>query len=103
MCEYFSIQLPVNAGETLQFAASELRIFLRLLQFDRHFSISFVTDKNFTGDSFRLSGDKDYIITAANERAMLYGAYRFLREHGIEFFSPDEFDTFIPQDRKSVV
>ena len=98
MSERFTINLPDCAGDTLLFAVSELKKFLPLLKIEDSFSITFAFDKTLSGDSFQLSGSKDYLITAAAERGMLYAAYRFLRELGIEFFSPDEFDTFIPQN-----
>ncbi|MBR2357439.1 MAG: DUF4838 domain-containing protein [Lentisphaeria bacterium] len=94
----FLLKKPLNAGETLNFAIQELEKFLGLLKFAGEFSVSFIIDAQLSGDSFRISGKKEYIIAASGERGMLYGAYRFLRELGIEFFSPDEFDTFIPQE-----
>ena len=97
MSEFFSINLPADAGETLQFAGEELNNFLSKLQFKSCFTVSFAFNKELSGDSYQLSGNGNYTIAAACERGMLYGAYRFLRELGIEFFSPDEFDTFIPQ------
>ena len=97
MPKRFSFALPENAGETLFFASQELEKFLSLLEFEKDFSIVFKLDNSLTGDSFRITGNQHYTIAAANERGLLFGSYRFLRELGIEFFSPDEFDTFIPQ------
>ncbi len=97
MAQYHQIFLPENAGETLKFAESELKNFLSLLKFEKRFTVTLEFDQSFTGDSFAITGSKDYLIKAACERALLYGAYRFLRELGIGFFSPDRFDTFIPQ------
>lgn len=93
----FTLILPENASETLIFASSELNKFLSLLNLAKVPSVTFTFDNTFAGDSYRISGHENYTIAASNERGMLYGAYRFLRELGIEFFSPDEFDTFIPQ------
>lgn len=92
------INTPANCGETALFAASELRDFLGKLNLTCDVTVDFKLDNSMKRDAYTATGCGAYTITAGAETGMLYGAYGLLNAFGIEFFSPDEFDTLIPRE-----
>ncbi|MBR2374516.1 MAG: DUF4838 domain-containing protein [Lentisphaeria bacterium] len=91
------ITLPENHGRTAEFAHEEICSFLSRSALQDDISLTMKIDPVLGQDEFLLLGQRKYILSAGSETALLYGSYEFLRQLGFRFFSPDPWDTVIPE------
>ena len=91
------IELPENCGETGKFAGEELTKFFALCRTAEDVAVKLVPDTSLGSDEFLLTGRGKYVIRGGSETALLYGSYELLKQFGFRFFSPDPWDTVIPE------
>ena len=96
---YLEIILPEHCGETTRFACSELNDFLSRCGLKEKISLTMKISPEYEQEEFALTGNKagGFFLSAGSETALLYGSYEFLKQLGFRFFSPDPWDTVIPE------